>query len=309
MTELPPPRLTPAFAPPTTLAPLDFSRTDRRVVPPAGGSARRGPIDRPDGSRPNGARIVRALWITVGGILAIGTLGWGTYNIVSLLAHEEHIEHASFAAADVTSVDISNDNGSVSITATDSDTIDVTADVSNGWQATKVSSRVVGGVLEVRASCPVFVAIWCSVEYTIAMPADRPLTIDGSGTVVVRGMTGSVDVDSDDGRLELDDIAGDITVSNDSGRIIGRRLTSSTVDATNTNGRIELSFLDPPQAVSARTENGRIDVVVPDTDVLYRVDLHTDNGSTDNAVRTDPASDHVIELSSQNGSVTLRPPG
>ena len=181
--------------------------------------------------------------------------------------------------------------------------------MSNGWQATKVSSRVVGGVLEVRASCPVFVAIWCSVEYTIAMPADRPLTIDGSGTVVVRGMTGSVDVDSDDGRLELDDIAGDITVSNDSGRIIGRRLTSSTVDATNTNGRIELSFLDPPQAVSARTENGRIDVVVPDTDVLYRVDLHTDNGSTDNAVRTDPASDHVIELSSQNGSVTLRPPG
>ena len=117
MTELPPPRLTPAFAPPASLPPLVLSQTDRRVVPPAVGSALRAPIDRPDGSRPNGARIVRALWITVGGILAVGTLCWGTYNVVSLLAHEEHIEHASFAAVDVTSVDISNDNGSVSITA------------------------------------------------------------------------------------------------------------------------------------------------------------------------------------------------
>jgi len=43
--------------------------------------------------------------------------------------------------------------------------------------------------------------------------------------------------------------------------------------------------------------------------VLYRVDLQTDNGSTDNAVRTDPSSDHVIDLSSGNGSLTVRPPG
>ncbi len=309
MTELPPPRptpprLTPAFAPPANLPPLDLSRTDRRVVPPVGGSTQRAPTDRTDGSR-----IVRALWITVGGILAVGALGWGTYNVISLLAHEEHTEHTSFAAADVTSVDIGNDNGSVSITATEGDTIEVTADVSNGWQSTDVSSRVVGGVLEVRASCPVFVSIWCSVDYTIAMPADRPLTIDGSGSVHVRGMTGPVNLDGDDGTVELDDIAGDITVSNDNGRIVGRRLTSSTVDAQNTNGRIELSFLDPPQTVSARTENGRIEVVVPDTDVLYRVDLHTENGGTDNAVRTDPASDHVIDLSTRNGSITLRPPG
>ena len=43
--------------------------------------------------------------------------------------------------------------------------------------------------------------------------------------------------------------------------------------------------------------------------MLYRVDLRTDNGSTDNLVRTDPASDHVIDLSTDNGSITLRPPG
>ncbi len=198
----------------------------------------------------------------------------------------------------------------MSVTATDGDTIEVTAKVSNGWQSTKVSSRVVGGVLEVRSSCPLFVSIWCSVDYTIADPRRSPADDrrirygDRARDDRLRWTSTATTV-----TVELDDIAGDITVSNDSGRIIGRRLTSSTVDATNTNGRIELSFLDPPQTVSARTENGGIEVVVPDSEVLYRVDLHTANGSTDNAVRTDPASDHVIELSSQNGSITLRPPG
>ena len=230
-------------------------------------------------SRPNGSRVVQALWITLGGILAVAGLGWGTYTVISLLAHEEHTEQSSFAAADVSAVDIDNDNGSVTVTASDGDTVEITADVSDGWQSTEVSSSVVDGVLELRASCPLFVSIWCSVDYTISMPADRPLTIDGSGPLRVRGMTGPVNIDGDDGAVELDDIAGDITVSNDNGRIVGRRLTSSTVDAQNTNGRIELSFLDPPQTVSARTENGRIDVVVPDTDVLYRVDLHTRTGA------------------------------
>jgi Putative adhesin len=294
MTELPPPTLSPATARGA------FVGTDPN---------RPAPTARPNASRPNGARIVRALWITVGGILAVAALCWGTYNVISLLAHEEHIERASFAGVDVTAVDIGVENGSVAVTATEGDTIEVTADVSDGWQSTEVLSRVVGGVLELRASCPPFVSIWCSVDYTITMPADRPLTIGGSGSVDVRGMTGPVDVDSDDGSVELDDIAGDITVSNDNGRIVGRRLTSPTVDARNTNGRIELSFLEPPQTVSARTENGGIEVVVPDTDVLYRVDLRTENGSTDNAVRTDPASDHVIDLSTENGSITLRPPG
>ena len=122
-------------------------------------------------------------------------------------------------------------------------------------------------------------------------------------------MTAPIDIDSDDGRVELDDISGTIDVSNDDGRIIGRRLTAPTVDARNTNGSIELSFLDPPQSVAAHTSNGSIEVVVPDTEVLYRVEMDTSHGGTDNLVRTDPNSDRVIDLSTHNGSITVRPPG
>jgi DUF4097 and DUF4098 domain-containing protein YvlB len=61
--------------------------------------------------------------------------------------------------------------------------------------------------------------------------------------------------------------------------------------------------------VYARTQNGSIEVVVPDTDVLYRVEMDTSHGGTDNLVRTDPNSDRTIDLSTSNGSITVRPPG
>lgn len=269
------------------------------------------PMTEPDDTATSdpGSRAARAVWITLGGILAIATLGWGTYNVVSILAHEEYTERSTFAAGDVSSLAVRNESGSVTITATPDDSVTVVAEVSDGWQTTDLSMEVVDGVLDLRADCPAFVSPWCNVDFTISIPADRPVTVDGSGTVRVRGMSASVDIDSDDGRAELDDVSGDIRVSNDDGRIIGRRLTAPSVDARNTNGRIELSFIDPPQSVYARTQNGSIEVVVPDTEVLYRVEMDTSHGGTDNLVRTDPNSDRTIDLATTNGSITVRPPG
>lgn len=265
---------------------------------------------RPDsGAEQTGSRVARAVWITLGGILAVAGLVWGTFNVVSLLAHEEYTLRTSFPAADVHALEVRNENGSVSIVATETDTVRVVAEVSDGWQATEVSGEILGGVLVLRSGCPPLPSPWCSVDYTVTIPADRPVEVDGSGAVRVRGMSGRVDVDSDDGRVELEDVSGDVIASNDNGSIIGRRLTSAVAHVQTSNGRIELSFVEPPMWVSARTSNGSVDVVVPDDEVLYRVELHTSHGSTDNAVRTDPASEHVIELSTRNGSVTVRPPG
>ena len=265
------------------------------------------PAPSPVPERPS--RGVRLAWFTPGAILAIAALGWGTYNILSLLAHSEYTSTDTFAASDVASLDMWNENGSMTVNPTDGDEITVVAEVSNGWRSTEVSSRIVGNQLVVRGGCPTFVSPWCWVDFTVEIPADRPMTVTGSnGSVDIRGATGSLDVTTDNGSIDLVDVSGNVRASSDNGRITGRGMTSAVVDTATDNGRIELSFLDPPQTVSARTSNGRIEVIVPDDDVLYRVDLRTSNGSTDNLVRTDPASDHVIELSTDNGSITLRPP-
>lgn len=249
-------------------------------------------------------------WVIPGAILAVAGLAWGTFNVLDLLAHGQYTTTTAFPVDQVAAVDIANDNGSITITAGDVDEIVVTADVDDGWRTTDVSQAVVDGVLEVRGDCPALGAIWCNVDFTVIMPADVPLTVDGAnGSVTVRGMLAAIDVDSDNGSVLLEDLTGDVRASTDNGRLVGRRLSSATVVASTDNGRVELSFVDPPDSVDAETDNGRIEIVVPDDDVAYRVDLSSGNGSTDTSVRTDPAGDHVIVARTSNGSITVRPPG
>ncbi len=45
------------------------------------------------------------------------------------------------------------------------------------------------------------------------------------------------------------------------------------------NGRVQLEFAAAPTTVVATTNNGWVEVVVPDDGTAYRVDVQTDNGS------------------------------
>lgn len=253
-------------------------------------------------------RAARVAWLTLGGLLAIASLFWGTMSVIGVLAHGEYQEDFTFAAQDVRAVDIRSDDGSITVVAEPVETVSVTAEVSDGLFATEVEVEVVSGVLEIRGGCPALSSVWCEVDFTVSIPADRPITVDASnGSVLVRDSAARLDVDNDNGGIELDGISGQVRARNDNGRIVGRRVTSETVDAATSNGRIELDFAEPPTTVTARTANGSIEVDVPDEDVLYRVELSTGNGTRDNTVRTDPASDRLIDLSTDNGSITVRP--
>ena len=254
----------------------------------------------------------RVAWRAVGGVLAVATLVWGTFNVVSLLAHEEYETVVdTFDAATITSIDVATEHGSITVRGVDTGSaVSVSTDVSEGIRPTEVTQRVVDGVLVLRGRCPALSSPWCRADFTVEVPADRPVRIDGSeGSVVVEGLTGPVRVDNDNGSIDLVDLAGDVEVTNDNGRIVGRRLRAPTLRTDNDNGTIDLTFAEPPTSVTATNDNGSITVSIPDGDALYRVDLDAGNGSVRNDVRTDPASDRVIDLRSGNGSVRVLPTG
>jgi hypothetical protein len=251
---------------------------------------------------------VRFLWKLFAGILILGALTWGAYQIVTLLAHEERTEEQSFAAAGLTTLDVDGSSGSITITGTETETIHVTARISDGLRKTGESRRVVGNTLQLHNTCPNFGSDWCRVDYEISVPRDLTVVVrSDNGSVDVSGLTSPVNIDTDNGSVDLAELSGEVHVSSDNGRIDAVRLRAQTVTASTDNGRLTLEFAVPPTTVVATADNGRITVVVPNDDTAYRVETETDNGSRNVTVNEDDGSTRTITARTDNGSITVRP--
>jgi hypothetical protein len=247
-------------------------------------------------------------WRAVGGVLAVGTVAWAGFNTVTLVAHEVHTEITRYDAASVRSIDVDNSAGSVTIEGSpERHEIVVTARISDGLRATGERQAVVGDQLELQASCPLFGGDWCRVSYTVQVPSDLEVHVDAdNGRIELRGVDGPVELDADNGGVEVVDVTGDLTIAGDNGSITASELTSRRVVAETDNGSVTLGFLEPPTSVEARSDNGSVEVVLPETEVAYRLDISTDNGDVSDNIRTSPDSDRSIIAETDNGDATVR---
>jgi hypothetical protein len=249
----------------------------------------------------------RPLWVIIGSIIAVVGLGWGAFNVIDVLAHEEFHRRVEFAAAGITTIDIDNDGGRVEIVGTDTDTIELDADISRGLRETEYRWEVVGDTLEVTGTCPMLGSQWCWVKYRIVVPRDVDIVVNSDNDrVAVSDIDGSVQISADNGRAELTRVSGSAVVDTDNGRITGVGLTSASVRASADNGRIELTFTEPPSLVDATADNGAIDLAVPPVDGGYDVTTQSDNGSQSVDVLDNPSSPRVINAETDNGSITIR---
>jgi hypothetical protein len=247
-------------------------------------------------------------WKIAGGVLAIGSVGWAGFNVVTLVAHEERTEVKTYDVAAVDVLDVDNSNGPVTITgAAEREQITVTARISDGLRETEERQTLVDGVLELRASCPLIGSDWCSVRYTIEVPSDIEVRADtDNGLLRVSGVDGRVSLSADNGTVEVADIAGNLTIESDNGSIEASRLTSDTVTAETDNGSLMIELLEPPTSIEARSNNGTVEVVLPDTEDAYALEISTDNGDVSRDIRTDPASSRHILIETDNGDAIVR---
>jgi hypothetical protein len=253
------------------------------------------------------SRTINIGWRVIGSVFAVGALTMGTAQAVSQVAHEEETIVESFAAAELTGVSVSNDQGEVLVVAHDDDVVSVTAEISNGLVATDHAMRIEDGVLMIESSCPFLLSDFCWVDYTIAMPADLALTVrnDDSGVSAI-GVDGPVDISSEHGSVEVDGAGESLRLRSEHGRIAATNLRATTVDARSEHGSVRLGFVNAPEEVVARSEHGSVEVVLPDDQATYRVDLSSSHGSTDLLVRTDPASARTVTAHSGHGNVVVR---
>lgn len=124
----------------------------------------------------------------------------------------------------------------------------------------------------------------CSVEYELDLPAGLPVSGETDNGAIRLSGVGDVDVRTDNGPITVDGAAGPVSVQT-------------------SNGDVDLT-LDTPQDVRAETDNGEITATVAEG--TYQVSAETDNGDLDIGIPDDPGGEHRIELSTDNGSVTVR---
>jgi hypothetical protein len=251
---------------------------------------------------------VRRAWKIVASLVAAPVLLMGATGVASALAHEEHTEVSELDAGGLRSIDVDNAAGSIRIVGVeDADTVTVTARISDGWRSTGHEVRRDGERLVIEGSCPVFLADWCSVRYTIEMPSDLAVVAQAdSGGVTVTDVAADVSASSDSGRVELARVGGDVELHSDSGSVTATDLRASRAEAASDSGDVQLEFVNQPSEVVATSDSGSIDVVVPETDDVYRVDAASDSGTVSTAgIGTSPQSRRTITAESDNGDVTI----
>jgi hypothetical protein len=251
---------------------------------------------------------VRTAWRLVGSLAVAAMLFWGVSETISLLAHEERTFERSFSADGVQAIELDVESGSVEVVVDETlDEIVVEARVSDGLRRTGHDQVLGGGTLRLTGTCPLWMSTFCSVRYDVRVP-DADIDVVGllsDGSLRVDGTAGTISASSDNGSIELFDVHGNIRVSSDNGSLRGDEVDADTFTAETDNGRVDVGFSTPPTSVTAHSENGSIELRLPEVEGGYRVDMDTDNGSTDLGVATDPGSDRLVSARTDNGSIRV----
>lgn len=242
-------------------------------------------------ARPSATRRGNA-WVVIGVIAAVLTIGWGAYNLITLLAHAERNEHRVIPADGIRTLRVSTDNGGITITSgpAGSDIV-VDAHLSEGLHAPTNTIDIVDGQATLRAQCSVWSQYWCAVSYRIQVPAGIELNLT-----------------TEEGNISINGASASLTVRTDSGTVQASNLTSTVVDSRTDVGRTRLEFVQAPTQVSARTDIGSVTIIVPDDETAYNVTMTNDIGSRSNSVRTDSTSTRTINARADVGEITVRYP-
>jgi hypothetical protein len=253
--------------------------------------------------------VARGAWKVLGGLFAAALLVFGVLQAVVALAHEEYTIVEEFPARDVAMLDVRNSAGSVTIRGSDSnrETITVTARISHGLRKTGHRESLQGDRLVLDTSCPVFLSSFCDVRYTVEVPTEIDVVVRGaSGTIDLNGITGDVDLDSDAGGIDVARVGGGLLrMDSDAGSVTATAVRSDDVEATSDAGGVYVAFADAPRAVWADSDAGGVEVVLP-AGGAYDVEAHSSAGGEEIRVNDDPSSRRTVNATSDAGGVTVR---
>lgn len=230
------------------------------------------------GSRPVAAVGVLAASFLLAGCGPLTQLGGGT--------HSPHAQVYTISAR-VTTVVIKGGAGGIDVTGSGRGTISVSQQESYSKTPPTATHVVSGTTLTLSYTCPS--ELVCSVSYDVQVPRG----------VAVRATTAA-------GPVTLTGLAGPVSAQTSAGLITATGMSSATASLKSNAGGIDADFSAVPASVHASTNVGPITISVPGS-ASYQVSTHTYVGSSTVTVPKAAASAHVINASSDLGSITIAP--
>lgn len=243
----------------------------------------------------------RSVWITVG----LVTIAVGLILLLPFLG--DLGEETSTQTFDgVTDLAFDLENGAVNIIGGASGTT-VEMSVRTGLFDGEVTVEQDGGRLRLEQRCPLVIGWGCRAFFAVTLPSD--VEVSGStsnGAITAESLDEPISVTTSNGAINVVDISASAAFRTSNGAILAAGLGSPEVEASTSNGRVQLEFVVAPDSVRATSSNGAIVVILPDESPDYAVSTSTSNGRVVTDVRTDPAAPASIDVETSNGDITVR---
>ena len=218
--------------------------------------------------------VILALILLVVGLVVAGAVG------------SNGRRHVTQSYTGVQAVDVRVSAESIELVASPDDTTRLDRQVSWTMRAPRLTQRMDGGTLVVRSSCPF--GFGCSGRVRLEVPASVDVRVHSSA-----------------GAVRADGLSGAVDLSTSAGSVRGTQLKSTVVRATSSAGSVRVELTAEPTRVVASSSAGSVTVLLPQGSATYRVSATTSAGSSQVDVRTDPASDRVVDVHSSAGSVRV----
>jgi hypothetical protein len=229
----------------------------------------------------------RILAVIVGVPLFLGAVGQGVLTVTGLLARSSEHHQASYAWHGGT-LKLDNDNGNVTVQRSSStQALTVSYTEHFGLKKPTVSGQLTPAGLQLKAKCPSGIFDnYCSVNYTVLVPAGVPLQLT----------TG-------DGAVSFDGVDAAITVHSGDGKIHGTNLRAAEVNARSGDGSVSLQWATAPEHVKVSAGDGSVNLSVPSGSGPYAITKHLGDGHSDITVAEDPKASRTMVLDMGDGSL------
>lgn len=274
---------------------------------------------------PVASRSARVAWTVVGLVLAVTAVAvWVAREITTEFRNSYAVipAHQHRYPGQVRRLVVDVDFGTVTVERGSGATTVVDTTGTRSSRTPTDQERLIGSTLYLRSSCgsAVFSTFsgYCSRDYRVRIPADVSVTASvGTGNLFVSGMHGAVKATVATGSVSVTGDVGSVNVSTQVGNVILRHEDGSLNVSTGT-GDVLLADARGPVAVESANGN----VVISGASTSVRVTASTGSvaatglaGSTLSATVTNgniglsfTAAPHVVDASTQTGSVTVHVP-